>query len=153
MTHLASNQSALKLRNVVAGGNWQGYDASRMLTPYAAYIDERIKAYRELRRDVIRTSSPESSSSRSRSNSNGAGNEGSGSGQRLRRLTVEKGLLREVSIAQKVCNRLLDLFFAYFSDNTQDEMAMTAFRMALKDMLAIYAAINEGVINILGETK
>jgi len=64
-------------------------------------------------------------------------------------LTVEKGLLREVSIAQKVCNRLLDLFFAYFSDNTQDEMAMTAFRMALKDMLAIYAAINEGVINIL----
>lgn len=24
MSHLASNQGALKLRNVVAGGNWQG---------------------------------------------------------------------------------------------------------------------------------
>lgn len=123
-----------------------------MLTPYAAYLDERIKAYRELRRDVIRSSGADITRGRSSSNGNGgSAGEGSGSGQRLRRLTVEKGLLREVSIAQKVCNRLLDLFFAYFSDNTQDEMAMTAFRMALKDMLAIYAAINEGVINILGE--
>jgi hypothetical protein len=120
-----------------------GYDAPKMLAHYAAFIDERIKAYRDLRRDVIRTSD----------SGKGGGNssEGASSGHRLRRLTVEKGLLREVAVAQKVCSRLLDLFFSYFSDNTQDEMAMTAFRMSLKDLLAIYAAINEGVINILGE--
>ncbi|UZJ56490.1 hypothetical protein CBS101457_005810 [Exobasidium rhododendri] len=141
MSHLAGNQSTLKLRNVVAGGNWQGYDAPKMLAPYAAYLDERIKAYRDTRRDPIRATV---SGIGGRTSS-----EGSSSGQRLRRLTVEKGVLREVAIAQKVCSRLLDLFFAYFSDNTSEEMAMTAFRMALKDLLAIYAAINEGVINIL----
>lgn len=113
-----------------------------MLAHYAAYIEERIKAYKELRRDCIRSSD----------SGRGGASEGAGSGHRLRRLTVDKGLLREVSIAQKVCSRLLDLFFSYFSDNTQDEMALTAFRMALKDLLALYAAINEGVINILGES-
>lgn len=30
-------------------------------------------------------------------------------------------------------------------------MTLTAFRMTLKDLLAIYSAINEGVINLLGE--
>lgn len=126
-----------------------GYDAPKMLAPYAAYIDERIKAYRELKRDAIRASDP--ARNRGGRSSSGAPNEGSLTGQRLRRLTVDKGLLREVSIAQKVCSRLQDIFYAYFTDNTQDEMAMTAFRMALKDMLAIYAAINEGVINVLGK--
>jgi hypothetical protein len=119
-----------------------GYDAPKMLANYAAYIDERIKAFREMRRDPIRA--PVSGRGGRTSS------EGASAGQRLRKLTVEKGVLREVSIAQKVCGRLLELFFSYFSDNTQDEMAMTAFRMSLKDLLAIYAAINEGVINILG---
>jgi hypothetical protein len=120
-----------------------GYDAPKMLAHYAAYIDERIKAYRELRRDPIRASDPGLGSTNS---------EGSGSGHRLRKMTVEKGLLREVAVAQKVCSRLLDLFYAYLSDNTQDELALTAFRMSIKDLLAIYAAINEGVINILGKS-
>ena len=126
-----------------------GYDAPRMLAPYAAYIEERIKAYKQLQRDAIRSSD---SGGRSRSGSSAA-SEGSGSGQRLRKLTVEKGLLRETAIAQKVCSRLQDIAFAYFSDNPTDEMTMTAFRMSLKDTLAIYAAINEGVINILGEYR
>lgn len=140
-----SERSAERLTTILFS---VGYDAPRMLAPYAAYIDERIKAYKQLQRDPIRTSD---SGGRSRSSSNAS--EGSGSGQRLRRLTVEKGLLRETAVAQKVCNRLLDISFAYFSDNPNDDMAMTAFRMSLKDTLAIYAAINEGVINILGACR
>lgn len=138
-----SGQGSLRLRSVVQGGNWQGYDAPKILSPYAAYLDDRIRAFRELRHDVIRAAD----AARTRG---GDRSEGVESGLRLRRLTVEKGLLREVGVCQKVCSRLLDVFFAFFSgENTREELALTAFRMSLKDLLAVYAAINEGVINVL----
>lgn len=140
LSHLASDQGSLKLRNVVQGGNWQGQDAPRTMSNYAAYIDERIRAYRDLRHDVIRSGD----SVRTRQ-----GGGGDVTTHRLRRLTVEKGLLREVAISQRVCSRLLDC--AFFLDNLNDDLTLTAFRMTLKDLLAIYSAINEGVINLLGE--
>lgn len=76
-----------------------------MLGGYAAYLEERIRAYRELRHDVIRASD----AARTRG---GDPHEGAESGLRLRKLTVEKGLLREIHICQKVLGRLLDLFFS-----------------------------------------
>ncbi|PWN90690.1 ANTH-domain-containing protein [Acaromyces ingoldii] len=136
LSHLASDQGSLKLKNVVQGGNWQGQDAPRTMSNYAAYIDERIRAYRDLRHDVIRSGD----SARTRGGADATTH-------RLRRLTVEKGLLREVAISQRVCSRLLDC--AFFLDNLNDDMTLTAFRMTLKDLLAIYSAINEGVINLL----
>lgn len=39
----------------------------------------------------------------------------------------------------------------FFWDDMEDEVTLTAFRMTIKDLLALYTAINEGVINILGE--
>lgn len=113
-----------------------GYDAPPSLSPYAAYLDERIRAFRELKHDVIRSAE----GSRARSNGGDGAN-------RLRKLRVEKGLLREVSISQRVLSRLLDCSF--FQDNLSDDLNIGAFRMVLKDVLAIYTAINEGVINIL----
>ncbi len=63
----------------------------RIVRSYASYLDDRVRAYKELRHDVIRSSD----SARS----------GGGTGSnRLRRLVVEKGLLREVGITQKVGN-------------------------------------------------
>lgn len=121
LSHLASDQGSLKLKNVVQGGNWQGeqtfiaftgpeggdslprfgawpgQDAPRTMSNYAAYIDERIRAYRDLRHDVIRSGD----SARTRGGADATTH-------RLRRLTVEKGLLREVAISQRVCSRLLD---------------------------------------------
>ena len=41
----------------------------------------------------------------------------------------------------------------FFAEDVRDELTLTAFRMAFKDVLALYAAINEGVINILGQLK
>ncbi|CDR99280.1 hypothetical protein [Sporisorium scitamineum] len=38
---------------------------------------------------------------------------------------------------------------SFFLDDLNDDLVMAAFRMTLKDLLAIYTAINEGVINIL----
>ncbi|KAN0064562.1 hypothetical protein ACQY0O_002190 [Thecaphora frezii] len=130
LSHLSSESANLRLRHVSGG-----YDYGASLTPYAQYLDERLRAYRELRHDVIR-SSEHLRAQLNNSNSN-----------RLRRLTVEKGLLREVSITQKVANALLQCPF--FHDDLNDELTMSAFRMSLKDLLAMYTVINEGVINIL----
>ncbi|PWN21643.1 ANTH-domain-containing protein [Microstroma glucosiphilum] len=166
LSHLSADQAGLKLKNVSQGGNWQGekwleqqmregdvarkwkdryggggtefrYDAPPSLPPYAAYLDERIRSFRELKHDVIRSAD---GSSRSRSNGGDGAN-------RLRRLKVEKGLLREVGYSQRVLSRLLDCSF--FQDNLSDDLNLSAFRMVLKDVLALYTAINEGVINIL----
>lgn len=94
LAHLASDAGSLKMRNVIAGGNWQGYDAPPSLASYAAYLDARIAFYRELKYDVIRSQESARASE--------------GGSNRLRKLTVEKGLLREVSIAQRVCGRVLE---------------------------------------------
>lgn len=75
----------------------KGYDAPKTISVYAHYLDERIRAYREIKRDVIRSSD----SARARHN-------GADGSNRLRRLTVEKGLLREVAATQKVCAALLE---------------------------------------------
>lgn len=64
----------------------------RIIRAYASYLDDRVRAYRELRHDVIRSSDSSKA----------------GSNNRLRRLTVEKGLLREVGITQKVGNAALN---------------------------------------------
>ncbi|KAJ1020727.1 hypothetical protein NDA16_004119 [Ustilago loliicola] len=133
--HLSSDIGNIRLRNV-ANNNWSGYSAPQTLSVYAQYLDERVRAYRDVKHDVIR------SSDRSRAHSNGASNS-----NRLRKLSVEKGLLREVSTTQKVASVLMQCSF--FLDDLNDDLIMSAFRMTLKDLLAIYTAINEGVINIL----
>ncbi|EST08493.1 protein of unknown function DUF1720 [Kalmanozyma brasiliensis GHG001] len=135
LRHLSSDVGNIRLRNV-ASGSWSGYSAPQTLSVYAQYLDERVRAYRDLKHDVIR------SSDRSRAHSNGASNS-----NRLRKLSVDKGLLREVSSTQKVASVLMQCSF--FLDDLNDDLVMAAFRMTLKDLLAIYTAINEGVINIL----
>ena len=48
-----SSSDVLKLRNV-SSGSWEGYSAPQNLQNYAKYLDLRIRAYRELKHDVIR---------------------------------------------------------------------------------------------------
>lgn len=51
---------------------------------------------------------------------------------------------------RRVCS-LTPYALQFFLEDFNDEMTITAFRMTLKDLLALYTAINEGMINILGE--
>lgn len=70
------------------------------------------------------------------------------SGQgRMRRLTVEKGLLRETEIVQKQIHALLkcDLL----TDEVENEITLTAFRLLTLDLLTLYSVMNEGTINVL----
>ena len=127
-----SSSDVLKLRNV-SSGNWEGYSAPQNLQNYSKYLDLRIRAYRELKHDAIRVQSetnrdmrnsqavdddleqgsrrrgggksappPPSSSSGSLSRSKTM------AGRKLRVMTVEKGLLRETKIVQKMVDGLVE---------------------------------------------
>ena len=38
----------------------------------------------------------------------------------------------------------------FYLDNLEDELNITALRMLVKDLLILFQACNEGVINVLG---
>ncbi|KAI1946646.1 hypothetical protein LOZ53_005276 [Ophidiomyces ophidiicola] len=66
---------------------------------------------------------------------------------RLKKLTVDKGLLRETEIVQKQIRTLLkcDLL----REEPENEISLTAFRLLTLDLLALYSVMNEGTINVL----
>ncbi|KZV91520.1 ANTH-domain-containing protein [Exidia glandulosa HHB12029] len=172
LSYLARSDE-LHLRNI-AGGHWDGkalgrYDTPKHMSNYAVYLDTRIKAFRELKHDPVRVQAetnrdirasaaldepaPGSSSSRrpaSRGHdANEAGVQRSKTvmGRKLRVMTVEKGLLRETKIVQKVIDALLECAFYY--DDLEDELVICALRLLVKDLLVLFQACNEGVINVL----
>ncbi|RPA83423.1 ANTH-domain-containing protein [Ascobolus immersus RN42] len=91
---------------------------------YAQYLLERARAYGEVQVDFVR--------------------DGEG---RLRKLTVDKGLLREVENVQKQLEALLACRFR--EDEVDNEIALTAFRLLVMDLLVFFHVVNEGVINVL----
>ena len=92
---LVRRRSSLGIGAHIVTAPTSASNAPRIVKAYASYLDDRVRAYRELRHDVIRSSD---------SSRNGGG----ATSNRLRRLNVEKGLLREVGITQKVGNAILN---------------------------------------------
>ncbi|EAU90322.2 ENTH domain-containing protein [Coprinopsis cinerea okayama7 len=155
-----SQADTLRLKNVSAV-NWEGYSAPENMQRYALYLDSRIKAYRELKHDAIRV---QSDTNRDMRNSMSIdeemlkhkprNNDGPSSlarsktlaGRKLRSMTVEKGLLRETKIVQRMIDALVECRF-YLED--LDELNIEALRMLVKDLLILFQAGNEGVINVL----
>ena len=91
---------------------------------YHTYLLMRAKAFRDTRLDWVR--------------------EGQG---RLKRQTVDKGLLRETESVQSQIQALLkcDLL----SNEVENEITLTAFRLITMDLLALFHIMNEGTINVL----
>lgn len=109
-----------------------GYTPPQNLTHYAQYLDYRIRAYKDLKHDPIRVQAENNRDMRAekledetRRTSLGSGsvgfgnasNSGGGSmtnrrltiaGRKLRIMSVEKGLLRETKIVQKMIDTLLE---------------------------------------------
>ncbi|WFD44797.1 hypothetical protein MPSI1_003468 [Malassezia psittaci] len=127
LSYLAGDPSALRLKLVATGGLHE-YTYSRTLTKYASYLEARIITFKELGYDLVQASKRDQFA-------------------RLRKVSVSKGLLREMSVLQKLLNALLDC--AFFAESRQDELTMSALRMTLKDLLAHYMGMNEGIINML----
>lgn len=113
------------MRLLIAFGT--GYNAPQNMQHYALYLDSRIRAYHELKHDAIRvqaetnrdlrlnnsmeedmayTTAPplKASSTKSRAPQRSK----TIMGRKLRVMTVEKGLLRETKIVQKMIDSLVE---------------------------------------------
>ncbi|BGP48883.1 hypothetical protein JCM10450v2_004762 [Rhodotorula kratochvilovae] len=99
------------------------------LSAYGHYLAARIKAYANLKRDAIRDKSD-------RRNAN-----------RMRKLSVEQGLLRETREIQRMIAALVESKF--YTEEVDDDVSMTALRLLVKDLLVLFTIVNEGIINIL----
>ncbi|KAI0316015.1 ANTH domain-containing protein [Amylostereum chailletii] len=154
-----SSSDVLRLKNV-STGQWEGYHPPANLQSYAIYLDARIRGYRELKHDAVRVQSESNRDARlsmsleeeaRRNRSHGPGSTPSRSktmsGRKLRVMTVEKGLLRETKVVQKMIDALVECRF--YLDDLEDELTITALRMLVKDLLVLFQAGNEGVINVL----
>lgn len=103
-----------------------GYAAPQNLQHYALYLDARIRAYHELKHDAVRVQAENNRDLRNslsieedaqrgkkkrdqaKSNNNGPQRSKTIMGRKLRSMTVEKGLLRETRIVQKMIDSLVD---------------------------------------------
>jgi hypothetical protein len=162
-----SSSEVLRLKNVV-GGQWEGYNAPTNLQHYALYLDTRIRSYRELKHDAIRVQSetnrdlrlsmsieddarqnrkysPEDDIDRFQTSVNSKRK--TIMGRKLRIMTVEKGLLRETKVVQKLMDALVECRF--YLDDLDDQLTTAALQMLVKDLLILFQAVNEGVINVL----
>ncbi|KAK9462039.1 ANTH domain-containing protein [Lipomyces oligophaga] len=97
---------------------------AEVISSYSKYLQERVKQYASIKRDFVRTN-------------------GSAEG-RLRKLSVEKGLLRETESVQSQLRALLRAKF-----EPENDISLTAFRLLVLDLLSLHQVVNEGMINIL----
>ncbi|KAJ4473659.1 ANTH domain-containing protein [Lentinula aciculospora] len=160
LSYLSSSE-VLRLQNV-STGNWEGYAAPQNLQNYAVYLDSRIRAYRDLKHDAIRVQAESNRDMRNSASveednyARGRKKEPSASGpqrsktimgRKLRVMTVEKGLLRETKAVHRMIDTLVECRF--YLDDLEDELTTTSLRMLVKDLLILFQAGNEGVINVL----
>ncbi|KAF8920879.1 hypothetical protein CPB85DRAFT_1248328, partial [Mucidula mucida] len=110
LSYLSSSE-VLRLNNVSAG-NWEGYRPPDNLQNYAAYLESRIRAYKDLKHDAVRVQAESNRDMRTSQSieeegyrvKKGVGKHAQSApptrsktimGRKLRSMTVEKGLLRE----------------------------------------------------------
>lgn len=121
------NVSGFKDKSSVHG---LGAEQIKNIHSYAIYLEEKVAVYRELKVDFAKAT-------------NGGG------GGRLKKLTVAKGLLREVNTLQRQLDTLLNCKF--YLDEINNEITLSAFSLLVKDLLAVFQSLNEGVISVLDQ--
>lgn len=68
---------------------------------------------------------------------------------RLEKLSIDKGLLRETSVVQHQLTALLKC--DVMETEPENEITITVFRLLVLDLLALFQALNQALINILGK--
>ncbi|KAL0468993.1 ANTH domain-containing protein [Neurospora intermedia] len=120
LAYLAKHRSMLGL-GMISDVQTQG----RNIRHYYDYLTERVRAYRDTKIDWVR-----------------------GRENRLEKLSVEKGLLRETESVQKQLTALLKC--DVMDNEPENEITVTVFRLLVLDLLALFQALNQAMINILG---
>ncbi|GMM36134.1 Yap1801 protein [Saccharomycopsis crataegensis] len=133
LDYLADRPEYLEI-NKIASNN----PDSRSLSKYARYLAVRAQGFADTEVDYVRDEQLNNSSFSRRSEN---------SGGRLRNLSIEKGLLKEVESVERQIESLLRCKFQEVEVN--NDIILTTFRLLVHDLLALYQSLNEGVINIL----
>ncbi|KAK4230691.1 ANTH domain-containing protein [Podospora fimiseda] len=115
-----------KHRNMIAISTFSDAQTQgRNIRHYANYLAERARSFRETKVDWVRTKDA-----------------------RLEKLSIDKGLLRESESVQHQLTALLKC--DVMENEPENEITITVFRLLVLDLLALFQALNQGLINILG---
>lgn len=99
------------------------------INDYGVYLTARVKAFASIKTDYVKSKADQA-----------------GQG-RLRKLSIDKGLLRETESVQKLIGPLIKCKF--LENEVNNEITLTAFRLLVADLLVLFQVANEGVINVL----
>lgn len=111
----------------------QGSSDVQFIMRYSRYLHTRVKLFAETKVDYVRDERVKNLTDQQ--------------GGRLRSLSVDKGLIRELEGLQKQIDALLKNSF--MENEVKNDVILTAFRLLVNDLLALFQELNEGVINLL----
>lgn len=124
--YLASRNTLFNLNNFLDKGAMQGYDMSTFIRRYSRYLNEKALSYRLVAVDFTKMK---------------RGIDGV-----MRTMATEK-LLKTLPIIQNQLDALLD--FDANPNELSNGVINTGFMLLFKDSIRLFAAYNEGVINLL----
>uniref|UniRef100_A0A3Q0T3Q7 Phosphatidylinositol binding clathrin assembly protein a n=1 Tax=Amphilophus citrinellus TaxID=61819 RepID=A0A3Q0T3Q7_AMPCI len=128
--YLASRNTLFNLSNFLDKSGLQGYDMSTFIRRYSRYLNEKAMAYRQVAFDFTKVKR--------------------GSDGVMRTMNTEK-LLKTIPIVQNQMDVLLD--FNVNANELTNGVINAAFMLLFKDAIRLFAAYNEGIINLLGKNK
>uniref|UniRef100_A0A3Q3LT03 Phosphatidylinositol-binding clathrin assembly protein n=1 Tax=Mastacembelus armatus TaxID=205130 RepID=A0A3Q3LT03_9TELE len=124
--YLASRNTLFNLNNFLDKGALQGYDMSTFIRRYSRYLNEKSMSYRLVAVDFTKMK---------------RGIDGV-----MRTMNTEK-LIKTLPIIQNQLDALLD--FQANPNELTNGVINSAFMLLFKDSIRLFAAYNEGVINLL----
>ncbi|XP_075598599.1 phosphatidylinositol-binding clathrin assembly protein isoform X2 [Balearica regulorum gibbericeps] len=124
--YLASRNTLFNLSNFLDKSGLQGYDMSTFIRRYSRYLNEKAVSYRQVAFDFTKVKR--------------------GADGVMRTMSTEK-LLKTVPIIQNQMDALLD--FNVNSNELTNGVINAAFMLLFKDAIRLFAAYNEGIINLL----
>ncbi|TNN33927.1 Phosphatidylinositol-binding clathrin assembly protein [Liparis tanakae] len=124
--YLASRNTLFNLNNFLDKGALQGYDMSTFIRRYSRYLNEKAMSYRLVAVDFTKMK---------------RGIDGV-----MRTMNTEK-LIKTLPIIQNQLDALLD--FQASPNELTNGVINSAFMLLFKDSIRLFAAYNEGVINLL----
>uniref|UniRef100_A0AAQ6APV5 Phosphatidylinositol-binding clathrin assembly protein n=1 Tax=Amphiprion ocellaris TaxID=80972 RepID=A0AAQ6APV5_AMPOC len=124
--YLASRNTLFNLSNFLDKSGLQGYDMSTFIRRYSRYLNEKAVSYRQVAFDFTKVKR--------------------GSDGVMRTINTEK-LLKTIPIIQNQMDVLLD--FNVNANELTNGVINAAFMLLFKDAIRLFAAYNEGIINLL----
>ncbi|XP_051542246.1 phosphatidylinositol-binding clathrin assembly protein-like isoform X11 [Myxocyprinus asiaticus] len=124
--YLASRNTLFNLSNFLDKSGLQGYDMSTFIRRYSRYLNEKAVSYRQVAFDFTKVKR--------------------GADGVMRTMNTEK-LLKTMPIIQNQMDALLD--FNVNANELTNGIINAAFMLLFKDAIRLFAAYNEGIINLL----